>query len=393
MSRLIGLFTASYLARVIQPEGFGILGFATAFTSYFLIIVSFGIEPIAIREVSRDKNQLGKYVQNIFSIRLLLAAIAFAILFLVISFTAHDFLVKIVVLVIGVNFFSEAFSLNWVFQSIERMEFVSLRRISTSLLSLIAIFVFVRSKEDIIIAAVILTLSALLNSVLLINIAHKLITKIKFKFDVIFWKFIFKESYPLLISAFMISIYYNMDMIMLGYMKTQYDVGIYSAANKIFLVAVIPISLILSSVFPSLSKVKISLNRDFYILIRKFALMILPAGIICGSILYFFAELIIKLIFGDSFAAAGIPLAILGLNVVVVSVNVFLGNPLIAWGEQKKHSLAVTIGALTNIIFNLILIPKFSYNGAAFATLLSEGVVFLGVAFFNYQTIRAEISK
>ncbi len=75
------------------------------------------------------------------------------------------------------------------------------------------------------------------------------------------------------------------------------------------------------------------------------------------------------------------------MNTIVVSVNIFLGNPMMAWGKQKEYAIAISFGAITNIILNFILIPKYSYIGAAFATLLSEVAVFIGVFYlFNKFT-------
>ena len=69
------------------------------------------------------------------------------------------------------------------------------------------------------------------------------------------------------------------------------------------------------------------------------------------------------------------------MNIGVIGVNVFLGNPLTVWGFQRQYAVAITLGAIANIFLNLLLIPKYSYNGAALATLLSEVVVFCGVLY------------
>jgi O-antigen/teichoic acid export membrane protein len=74
---------------------------------------------------------------------------------------------------------------------------------------------------------------------------------------------------------------------------------------------------------------------------------------------------------------------------LVISVNIFFGNPLIAWGKQKEYSIAIAFGAVTNIILNILLIPKYSYIGASLATLMAEVAVFVGVFYlFNKYTFR-----
>jgi len=74
---------------------------------------------------------------------------------------------------------------------------------------------------------------------------------------------------------------------------------------------------------------------------------------------------------------------------LVISMNIFFGNPLIAWGKQKQYSIAIAIGAAANIILNILWIPKYTYIGASMATLLSETAVFTGVFYlFNKYTYR-----
>jgi O-antigen/teichoic acid export membrane protein len=126
---------------------------------------------------------------------------------------------------------------------------------------------------------------------------------------------------------------------------------------------------------------------EFKSTIKNYAKFIIGSGIISGIFLLSFPERIILLVFGGKYLASAVPLSILAMNVIVVSINVFLGNPMIAWGKQKEYAIAISFGALTNIILNFILIPRYSYIGAAFATLLSEVAVFVGLFYlFNKFT-------
>ena len=170
-------------------------------------------------------------------------------------------------------------------------------------------------------------------------------------------------------------------MVMLGYMKSQSEVGVYSAAYKIFLVGIIPFTLILNSFFPSLSRTELKNSREFKSLIKNYFLFLFITGLISAFVLFFFRNLLIYFVFGEGYKNAALPLSILAMNASVIAVNMFFGNPLIAWGKQKEYSIAIMLGAITNIILNIILIPSYSYNGAALATLLSESVVFFGVLY------------
>ena len=379
LSKAIALITAVYLARILKPEGFGILGFATAFVSYFLIVVDFGFNTYGTREVAKDKKLIEKLVNNILTIRLVFAVILFLIFAVVVLLIDKPETVKIVLLITGVNLFNNAITINWVFNGIEKMEVISIKQISANALALIGLLVFIHSDKSIIGAAIIISSSAILSSIGLIQFYRKTINKISFSIDLEFCKKLLSESLPILFSAFMIAIYYNLDMVMLGYMKTEADVGIYNAAYKILLVGIIPFTLILNSFFPTLSKIGLTKSLEFKKVISQYGTLLISSAIIISSIIFFNAGELIQILFGKQFLKASIPLSILSLNILVIGTNIFFGNPLIAWGKQKQYSFAIALGAVANIILNILLIPKYSYSGAAFSTLLSEVVVFAGV--------------
>lgn len=384
VSKIIALIIAVYLGRVLKPSGFGILGFATAFVSYFLLMVNFGFDTYGTREIAKDKSILRTLVNNIFSIRLLFAIIWYLIFSIVVFVINKPVTIKIVLLITAINLFVNAISFNWVFMGLEKMWLISIRQILTNIFSLIGIMLFVKSEYNVVIAALIISISGIINSLWLLQVYRKWFYKINLSFNLKFWKEILIESLPLVFSAFMIAIYYNLDMVMLGYMKTQAEVGIYSAAYKILLVGIIPFSLILNSFFPSLSKIGLSNSKEFKKIISQYAFFMFSTGIILTLIIFFNAKAIIIVLFGNRFIKAEVPLLILTVNILVIGTNMFFGNPLIAWGKQKSYSFAILSGAVANIILNILLIPKYSYLGAAFATLISEVVVFLGVFYlFN----------
>ena len=273
------------------------------------------------------------------------------------------------------------FNLNWYFQAIEKMHYVAAKQIITSLFVLGGIILFVHSPDNIAAAVEITITVGLITSFLFMSVYHNNFHRFEIKFDFKEWKIIIYESLPLFSSSFLIAIYYNLDMVMLGFIKSQVEVGIYSAAYKIFMVGIIPFTIILNSFFPSLCRIGLKNNVDFKRLIKNYFLFLFTAGVISTIILFFFKDFLINSIFGENYKNATLPLSILAMNAIVIAVNIFFGNPLIAWGKQKEYSIAILFGAITNIIFNILLIPNYSYNGAAFATLLSEVAVFVGVIF------------
>lgn len=377
--RLLGFITLVYLGRMLDINGFGIIGFASAFISYFILVVNFGFNTYGTVEVAKDQSKTLMYVNNILSIRIILAVFLTLILVLYLLFSEKNLLTKYVILITGFTLFANAIALNWVFQAVEKMQFIAIRQVLGGLISLVGVMIFVHSKDDVLIAAAILSLSMLIGNIWFIPIYHRMFGKIRFEFDLQFWKELFVKSFPLAFASIMIGIYYNLDMVMLGYMKPESDVGIYSAAFKIFMLGVLPFQLIFSAFFPALSRAGLQDTSEFKSTLKNYGKFILGTGIVSGIVLLTFSERVILLIFGENYLPSAAPLSILAMNIIIVSINVFLGNPMMAWGKNKEYSLAITMGAVTNIILNFILIPKYSYIGAAFATLASEVAVFIGL--------------
>ncbi len=389
ISKIISLSTAAYLGRVLRPEGFGILGFATAFISYFLLMVNFGLDTYGTREIAKDMSLTSKLVNNILSIRIFFAVVWYIIFLIIVLLIDKPIIVKIVLLITAVNLFVSALSINWFFIGIEKMWLMAVRQIMTNLLSLIGIILFVKYGEGVIIASGITVITGLVNSIWLLKIFYTSYYKFSFEIDKGYVKLILKESLPLVFSSFMIAVYYNLDMVMLGYMKSERDVGIYSAAYKVLLVGLIPFSLILNSFFPSISSIGLKNSSEFREIIKQYAVFIFSTAVIITSVIFFNARYIVEFIFGNYFIKAEIPLLILSLNILVTGINIFFGNPLIAWGKQKQYSIAITFGAITNTVLNIIFIPHYTYLGAALATLFSEVAVFIGVVYlFNKYTYK-----
>ena len=278
-SRLLGFFSLVYLGRILDTNGFGIIGFAMAFVSYFILVVNFGFSTYGTMQIAQDQSKISKFVNNIFSIRILLAAFLSIILVVFVLFSDKSAVSKYVVLIIGLNLFANALALNWVFQAVEKMQYIAMRQVLSGLLSLIGVIIFVHSKSDVVIAASVLTLSAIIGNIFFVPIYQKMFAKIKLEYSREFWNELFKQSFPLAFASIMIGIYYNLDMVMLGYMKPESDVGVYNAAYKIFLLGTVPFQLIFSAFFPALSRVGLINSQEFKNTMKNYAKFILQSSV------------------------------------------------------------------------------------------------------------------
>ena len=354
--------------------------------AYFALVINFGFDIYGTREIASDKTKADAMVSNILSVKIILSVLSFLIL-LVISFTVIPFDKTYLTILFGLTLFTSVFNLSWYYQGVENMIVITKARFTEGIFYLAGVFIFLIVFKNILVIPIALVIAQVISSsYYLIELKARLRINLSNITSKVFS--LIKNTYAIGLASFFILIYYNLDMVMLGYMKSGDDIGIYNAAVKIFLIFVVPFQLILLSFFPRLSKIGLKNSSEFKDNFFQYAMFMSVATIILSWILFMFSSDLVRFIFGYRYENAIIPLEIFSINVFVVSVNMLIGNPLIAWGKQNRYLIAIGLGAFSNVILNLILIPKFSYNGAVMATVLSEIVVFFGlIIFFLKYTI------
>lgn len=382
-----GLVSSIYLARVLGAESYGILGFGGALLSFFTLIVSQGFDTFGTREIARDREKVQDLANNILTMRLFLAVVSFGFYTVVIAWIDKPAVVKAVLIVQGISLFASALTLDWVYQGVERMGVIATRQVLTSVIGILAVVLLVHEATDAIWAAVAWSGSSLLN-VLWMMIRYLQDFKVfKLSFNWQLCQKIIRASLPIAISSFMISIYYSMDTVMLGFIRTEEEVGWYTAAYKFLTVATVPLNIIVQAFMPTLSNAygnQVLMKQRATILAK--ALLIIGVPISATGIV--FAPEFIKLLYGSSYLAASSALMLLMANVFLIYFNTVYGNPLVAWDQQKNQMYVIVAGGVANVILNFLLIPNYGIEGAAFATLLSEAIVLIGQSFLHFNLVR-----
>jgi len=385
VTRVLGLISVIYLARVLGVEGFGKIGFAKSILSYFMLLVNLGLNIVGTREVARNRENSNIYVNNILTIRLIASIAAYSLLTIFVYFIPKPAEMKKLILLFGINIFVFAFTIDWFFQGIERMEFIAISEITRSIVSIGLIFWIIKSPWQLLQVPLIQVGTGIFAIVILFSIFFKNFGTVKPEFDFIFWKQILKQSLPMGFSLFMISIYYNFDRVMLGFMKDETIVGWYNAAYNIILVVTTLPNLIVKSFFPLLSHIY-RYKKKMPSIIGKYLKIMFSIGIPFGFGGTVLASSIIDLVYGRTYTNAILPLQILSWNIVAVFISMAFANPLLAWDKQNIYMKIIAGGAITNLLFNFLLIPKFGIGGASVATVLAEVAVF-SVAYFEIRKI------
>jgi O-antigen/teichoic acid export membrane protein len=384
ISKALNFAYVVYLARYLGAEGFGIISFALAFGLIFGVFADFGLNPLSLREISRNKNESERYFSNVAFIKIILSITIFFLFFLIVKHSSYSYDTIYVIYLIGLSVIIGSFN-NFIYalyQANEDIKYMGIGYILNSLSMLAGILAAAYFKSNIIIFAGVFLVSALI--VLLYNltvISYKFF-KPKLSVDLKFWKKLIIEAVPFgLVSVFVI-IYFKIDSVMLGIMKTQKIVGYYNASYRIIDVftALFP-SIIFSVVYPKMSAY-IELPeklKGIYIVSFKISLII---GLIVSLITVFFAHYFIIFIYGSGYHGGINSLKILVWAFFFICISSITSGLISSINKQRLVTVTAGIGAVINISLNFLLIPSFSLNGAAFATVITELVMFL--IYFTY---------
>lgn len=381
------------IARVLGPDIFGKINFVQAISLYFLILTHLGLSLLGTREIAHNKTMVTKYVNEIFTLRLLLAMISFVVLIAFAYIIKFPFETRILIILFGLSLLPMALYLDWAFKGLESMEFIGLCEALKAIILYALLIFIIKSPKDIYKTPILFFISAIIGTLLLFIIYYVKYDKFKLVLSAESAKNLVKTALPLGISFIMIQIYYQMGTIILGFTRGDASVAWYNAAFKIVLFLIAFAGFFIDSIFPIISRYyKYSLEnlKNFSNFTTKLTTSFaIPIGV-AGTIL---APQLINIFYGSEYNKCISPFRILLWTSVVILVSMNFGNSLIACNCEKKYLFGVCIGASTNIILNLILIHFLDYNGASIAMLITETVVFIYMLYHYTKIVRVFLER
>jgi O-antigen/teichoic acid export membrane protein len=374
-STVIALIGIGFITRYLGKAGFGNYATVLAFFSFFGSFADLGLYSIATREISRIGANEEKIMGNIFSLRLLSSLAVFLISPLVI-FLPYPNELKLGIVIAAASFiFSSSYMvLNGVFQKNLAMDKVALTEVLGKVIQL-GIIIFA-VKQNLGFSAIIMALLLyMIFNFSVVFLWSRRYLKFKLQIDISYWKKFIRESLPMGVAVCITFLYFKLDTILLSILKSSADVGIYNAAYKIienitfFPAMIVGLTLPLTSryIFSERNKFEDISNKTF----KVFLILIVP--ILVGTL--FLADGAIGLIGGVGFAESASILRILVFSLVFMFFGNFANNILLAGNLQKKLMIILSVCAAFNITANLILIPIYSYWGAAVTSVFTELLV------------------
>ncbi len=380
VSIILPIITFPYISRTLGVEVYGEVQFVISLVTYFQLIAGLGINSYAIREGSKirdNREELKKIISEVFVINAISTLFTYCLMmcfFMRYEKIQND---AIMFWIYGTCILFTTFSMEWVFNILEEYSYIAKRSILFQVISFLILFIVVREQKDYMNYIFVLVFpilgTAIANFKMICSkklLLHNGKYELKKHIKPIFYVFGINLAS---------SIYLNLDTTMLGMLKDNYDVGIYSAAIRITKQIIILINAICSVFLPRITYY-FSNRRwsDYYKTIKDALNLILMISIPISIGLLVIGEDIILIMCGTEYIAASEVIKILAIELFFAIVNGFLAwQILMPWGKEKKIFAFTLVGGIIDFLVNLCLIPKMGASGAAVGTLLAEIVVFL----------------
>ncbi len=375
LNLIFPLITFPYIFRVLSVSGIGIYNFSNTYVSYFILIAGLGIATYAVREGAKYRNQKEKieeFTSQVFSINIIATIVAYLLLFLslVIFKNLNNYVTCILIFSLQILF--TTLGTEWVYTIYEDYAYITIRSIAFKILSIILLFILVRKSSDYLWYATITVLAGVGSNIL--NFVHaKSFINIRLTLNTN-WRYHLKPILVIFASAVAVTIYVSSDTTILGILKNDYAVGIYSTSVKIYQIAQGLLSAILTVTIPRLAMLWGQKRRSEYNdvltrVINTLGILVLPASV--GLIML--SREVVLIIAGHKFLSSVNSLRIITWAIIFsIFAWIFSDCVLIPAKRESKVLRNTLITAAINVILNFILIPSMSYDGTSLSTVIAE---------------------
>lgn len=362
------LITMPYLARVIGAEGFGKIAFAAAIMVWFQTIADWGFNYTATRDVAKnrdDREKVSEIFSNVLWARIFLMLVSFVALSICVMTIPKlqenaDVIMISFLMIPGYIMFPD-----WFFQAMERMKYITILNIISKTLFTIAIFLFIKERDDYILQPLFTSLGFVVSGIIAM---YYILIKWKIRLHFTSFKVIIKtikSSTDVFINNIVPNFYNAFSSILLGFVGGDVANGILDAGRKFITIMIQMIKTLSRVFFPFL--VRKSNNHNLYSKIMLIFSMILSVGI------FVFAPTLMNIFFTKEFYEGGVlVMRIMSFYVFAISVNDVYGiNYMIIKKKEAELRNITFITAIVGFITAIILIPKFGFVGAALAVTFS----------------------
>lgn len=391
-SFLFPIISFPYISRILLPIGTGKVSFATSFVSYFSMIAQLGIPTYGIRacaKVRDDREKLTKVAQELLIINLIMDVISYVALILAVFYIPKLYQEKELYLIISITIFLTSIGMEWLYKALEQYTYITVRSLCFKLIALFSMFALIHKQEDYVMyAGITIFASSASNIFNLLNVHKYIDLKPVGNYQ------LEKHLKPVIIFFAMASattIYTHLDTVMLGFMSTDEMVGYYNAAGRIKSILVSVVTSLGAVLLPRASYyIEKGQEEKFYELSQKALNFVWLFSVPLMMYFILFAKEGIVFLSGNAYLGAVSSMQLLMPTLVFIGFSNIMGiQMLVPRGREKAVLVSEIAGAVTDVVLNMFLIPRYEAAGAAIGTLAAEFMVL----FIQYLALWREIDS
>lgn len=395
LTMVIPLVTAPYISRVLKGDGIGVYSYTLSLVTYFTMFAALGTGTYGMRTIARVRDKKDDYSKKFWEIELLTIITSIFMLLIWICFAFFYIEYRRFMFILSFNILAVLFDISWFYAGLEKFKYTIIVNVFFKILSLIAVFLFIKTHDD-------LWKYILINSISLVggNISMWLfLPKVlcKAKIDINQLKFHLKETFVYFLPTIATTIYTVLDKTLIGLLISgettiiengdtvvkkisELENGYYEQATKILMIVKAVSFLSINGVMESRSSYLF--GKEDHDGAKKLLLMdlsittFLSVGAVFG--LAAVASLFVPIFFGDGYEKTiTLCYVLTGISLIICISNCLATTYYTPSGRRKQSTRYIIIGAITNLVLNIPLIILFKSIGAAIASVISELLVMI----------------
>ena len=385
---IVPLITSAYVSRVLRPEGVGANAFTNSIIQYFILFASMGIGYYGNRQIAYVRDNRTKMAKTFWEIQIvktimtLVSIITFEI-FLIFYTRQFDYMVAQ-----SLNLIAVAFDISWFYEGVENFKVTVLKNSLVKIVSMIAIFVFIKGPYDVTLYIVVLALSTLLGNLTLWPDIYRDLPRVKIR-SLNPWIH-FLPMVELFIPQIATQVYVQLNRTMLGVMVSETASGYYQYSDNLVKLILALVTATGTVMLPHVANAVShgdmkKVNQMLYKSFDFVSAMAVPMMFGLAAISLTLAPKY----YGPGYGPVGPAMMIESIVIIMIAWSNVLGvQYLLPIHHQKQFTISVTVGALINIVLNFPLIEIWGLNGAMWSTVLSE----IGVTLYQLIVVRGLLS-
>ena len=385
---IVPLITSAYVSRVLRPAGVGANAFTNSIIQYFILFASMGIGYYGNRQIAyvrEDHKKMAKTfweIQIVKTIMTLLSFIVFEI-FMIFYTRQADYMWAQ-----SINLIAVAFDISWFYEGIENFKVTVLKNSFVKIVSMIAIFVFIKNSSDVTLYIIVLAVSTLLGNLTLWLDIRRDLPKVDYK-TLNPWQH-FLPMAELFVPQITTQVYVQLNKTMLGGMVNETASGYYQYSDNLVKLILALVTATGTVMLPHVANAvsKGDMKKVNQMLYSSFDFV----SALSYPMMFGLAAISLTLApkyYGSGYEPVGLAMMIESIVILVIAWSNALGvQYLLPIHHQRDFTISVTVGAVVNIILNIPLIRTWGLYGAMWSTVISE----ISVTLYQLWAVRGLLS-